>query len=51
MISLIIPCYNEEDTLPAFYAALNRVIEEIAEIAEHEFEILFVDDGSRDHTL
>ena len=43
MISLIIPCYNEEQTLSGFYAALNRVIEEIAETAEYEFEILFID--------
>ena len=51
MISLIIPCYNEEQTLSGFYAALNRVIEEIAETAEYEFEILFIDDGSQDGTL
>lgn len=48
MISLIIPCYNEEQTLPAFYEALNRVA---AEIPEHEFEFLFVNDGSCDRTL
>lgn len=48
MISLIIPCYNEERTLPILYEALCRAADEMA---EHEFEFLFVDDGSRDGTL
>lgn len=48
MISLIIPCYNEEQTLPILYPELCRVAEEIA---EHTFEFLFVNDGSRDGTL
>ncbi len=47
MISLIIPCYNEEQMLPIFYTALDRIT---AEIPEHEFEFLFADDGSQDRT-
>lgn len=47
-ISLIIPCYNEEESLPPFYEELNRVT---SEMSEYEFEILFVDDGSKDKTL
>lgn len=47
-ISLIVPCYNEEESLSPFYSELNRVT---AEMAEYDFEILFIDDGSKDKTL
>ena len=47
-ISLIIPCYNEEEALPPLYDELNRVS---AEMSEYEFEMLFIDDGSKDATL
>ena len=47
-ISLIIPCYNEEESLPPLYAELQRVT---SEMSEYEFEFLFVDDGSKDKTL
>ncbi len=47
-ISLIIPCYNEEESLPPLYAELKRVT---AEMSEYTFEMLFVDDGSKDKTL
>ncbi len=47
-ISLIIPCYNEEEALPYLFAELKRVS---AEMKEYEFEMLFVDDGSKDKTL
>lgn len=47
-ISLIIPCYNEEESLPYLYTELKKVT---AEMAEYDFEMLFVDDGSKDKTL
>lgn len=47
-ISLIIPCYNEEEALPPLYEELKRVT---AEMSEYEFEMLFIDDGSKDKTL
>lgn len=47
-ISLIIPCYNEEESLPPLYAELKRVT---AEMTEYTFEMLFIDDGSKDQTL
>ncbi|MBQ7912592.1 MAG: glycosyltransferase family 2 protein [Clostridia bacterium] len=47
-ISLIIPCYNEEESLPTLYKELRRVT---AHMAEYDFEMLFVDDGSKDKTL
>ena len=46
-ISIIVPCYNEENVLPAFYRETTAAVKEI-EGAECEF--IFVDDGSRDHT-
>ena len=47
-ISLIIPCYNEEESLSPFYNELNRVT---AEMSDYDFEMLFIDDGSKDNTL
>ena len=47
-ISLIIPCYNEEEALPTFYAEVDRVS---ALLENYEMEMLFVDDGSKDKTL
>ena len=46
-ISLVAPAYNEERNIPAFLAAMVPVLEGIGET----FEIIFVDDGSRDGTL
>lgn len=47
LISLIVPCYNEEEALPFLYNALKDVRKEVS---EHEFEFIFVNDGSRDKT-
>lgn len=47
-ISLIVPCYNEEEVLPLFYDEVTRVA---GEMGEYNFEFLFVDDGSRDGTM
>lgn len=48
-ISIIVPCYNEEESLPIFYNELCKTMEEMRAVAD--FEILLVDDGSRDRTL
>lgn len=47
-ISIIIPCYNEEKSLPLFYEELNKNITPFENI---EFEFIFVNDGSNDDTL
>lgn len=47
MITLIIPCYNEQESLPVFYQAVTAVLEEM----KCSYELLFVDDGSKDQTL
>ena len=47
MLSIIVPCYNEEAALPLFYREVTRVLCEMGE----EYELIFVNDGSRDGTL
>ncbi len=50
--SIIVPCYNEEEVLPLLYAEITRVMDEMKRTyAELTFELLFIDDGSRDKTL
>ena len=48
LISIVVPRYNEEPTLPILYAELNRVT---AGMPDYDFEYLFVNDGSKDRTL
>ena len=48
LISVVVPCYNEEAVLPMFYQEITRVA---GEMPDYAFEFLFVDDGSRDNTL
>lgn len=47
-ISVIVPCYNEEESLPLFYKEINKVINKMKEVS---FELIFIDDGSSDKTL
>lgn len=47
-VSLVIPCYNEEEMLPYFYDAMIKVI---GSLPGFTFEMIFVDDGSKDRTL
>ena len=47
-ISLVVPCYNEEESLPIFYKEVNKVSKEMKMV---DFEFLFINDGSRDNTL
>lgn len=49
LLSIIVPCYNEEAVLPAFYDEICRTADELADRVQCEF--LFVDDGSADTTL
>lgn len=48
LISLIIPCYNEEKSLGVLYPALAEVS---AQMPEYDFEYLLINDGSKDKTL
>lgn len=47
-ISIIIPCYNEAECLPYFYAEMKQVA---VQMKEYAFEFLFINDGSKDSTL
>ena len=47
-ISVVVPCFNEEEALPVYYRAMCKVMKEMP---EEEFELIFVDDGSSDKTL
>lgn len=47
-ISIVVPCYNEQESLPIFYKEINRVSNEMKNV---DFEILFINDGSSDDTL
>ncbi|MCI6900014.1 MAG: glycosyltransferase family 2 protein [Bacilli bacterium] len=47
-ISIIVPCYNEEESLPIFYKEIDRISKDMKEVI---FEFLFINDGSRDKTL
>ena len=48
-ISIIVPCFNEEKALPLFYEELNKNLKKFP--SEINFEIIFVNDGSKDNTL
>ncbi len=47
-LSIIVPCYNEEEVVSKFYQETLAVISNIQDL---EYEFLFIDDGSKDHTL
>ena len=46
-ISAVIPCYYEEETIPLFYAEMEKIKSQI----DDNFEYIFVNDGSKDRTL
>ncbi len=47
LLSVIIPCYNEQEVLPVFYQEFKKVMQDMPA----EYELLFIDDGSKDGTL
>ncbi len=48
LISVIVPCYNEQEVLKLFYSEMTRVA---GEMPGYDFEFIFVNDGSKDNTL
>ncbi|MCR5107079.1 MAG: glycosyltransferase family 2 protein [Lachnospiraceae bacterium] len=52
LLSVIVPCYNEEQAIPFFYEEICKTISVFnKEFPEVDFELLFIDDGSSDNTL
>ncbi|MBR2794410.1 MAG: glycosyltransferase family 2 protein [Solobacterium sp.] len=47
LLSIVVPCYNEEETVDLFYTALTKVVDQM----DLEYEVIFVNDGSKDSTL
>ena len=48
IISIVVPCFNEEESLPIFYEAIDKVAKEMDYV---HFELVFIDDGSKDKTI
>lgn len=48
LISILVPCYNEEAVLREFYRRTAAVIDGIP---QYDFQFMFVNDGSKDGTL
>lgn len=52
LVSIVVPCYNEEEVLPLFYDEITKVTDSMkSQFNELDFEFLFIDDGSKDKTL
>lgn len=47
-LSIVVPCFNEQEALPIFYKEIIKVAESLNSL---EFEFVFVNDGSKDRTL
>jgi len=47
-VSLIVPCYNEEESLPIFYHAVCTVAQSLP---QHDIDLFLINDGSKDETL
>lgn len=47
LLSVVVPCYNEEETVSLFYDALKKVMATM----DIDYELIFVNDGSKDHTI
>ena len=50
-LCIIVPCYNEEAALPYFLQEIRKVADNMSTTFQLDFEILFINDGSRDKTL
>ncbi|MFG2605341.1 glycosyltransferase family 2 protein [Streptomyces sp. NPDC048514] len=50
LISIVAPCYNEEDVIDRFHKEIQKVADELLPLG-HDMEFVYVDDGSRDRTL
>ena len=52
LLTIVVPCYNEEAALPLFYKEISRTMDDFKNTdPELSFELLFIDDGSKDRTI
>lgn len=52
LLSVVVPCYNEEEAIPLYYSAMKEVMDRFGrEYPDLGFEFVFVDDGSSDGTM
>lgn len=52
LVSVVVPCYNEQEVLPMFYDEITKVTGQMSQTyPELTFEYLFINDGSKDNTL
>lgn len=47
-VDLIVPCYNEGESVPIFYETTSKIV---SKIEGYSFRFIFIDDGSKDNTL
>ncbi len=50
LLTIVVPCYNEEKALPYFYEEINKITKIMSDKFRLRFEFVFVDDGSKDKT-
>ena len=51
LITVVVPCYNEQEVLPLFYDKIREVMGDMINNYGIDYELLFIDDGSKDKTL
>src|SRR5215471_94368 len=51
MLSVVVPIYNEEENIVAFHSALESVLTQVEELTRENWEVVYVNDGSRDTSL
>jgi glycosyltransferase involved in cell wall biosynthesis len=50
-ISIIIPCYNEEENIPILYDRLKQSLDHLSKERQLDYEVILINDGSKDKTL
>ncbi|HML05700.1 MAG TPA: glycosyltransferase family 2 protein [Methanobacterium sp.] len=51
LVSIVVPCFNEEKNISIFFEEVSNVIKDDMGLSNLSFEFIFVDDGSKDKTL
>ena len=48
LISIVVPCFNEQEVLPYFYEEIKKIAQKMN---KNNFEFIFINDGSNDNTI